>query len=241
MKLLTYIFFLVSISTASGQQCLISSGGSAAGQGGTISFSIGQIDYIPFSNISNAGVQQAYNSPILPVTGLTFSATKHEKSVKLKWETISELNSSHFIVQKSIDGIMFSTEIGTVLSKGNNSGINTYDLLDSFPRAGINYYRLKQIDKDGTFNFSKIIAVNFQTTNAISVYPNPTKDFLIIDLGNIGLNTQYQLFDLSGRIIKASTLLEKYNIISLTYIPQGTYFLKVIDPYNVSSFIVLKQ
>ncbi len=106
----------------------------------------------------------------LPLDLLSFDATKNNANVQLKWNSANEINFSHYNVQKSDDGNNFTT-----FTKVSATGSGNYQTTDEKPAAGQNYYRLQMVDKDGSFRFSKIINVPFDTkVNALAVYPNPS-------------------------------------------------------------------
>lgn len=109
------------------------------------------------ATISN--IKLAYNTSTLPVTFLSFDGKSEENGIRLSWKTASELNNHRFEILRATDGKNFQT-IGSVSGKGNSQQVTSYNYLDREPETGINYYRLKQIDKDGTESiFQKIVAV----------------------------------------------------------------------------------
>jgi hypothetical protein len=122
----------------------------------------------------------------LPVSLLDFNGLVRNKAIELVWSTAQETNSRYFDVLKSMDGISF-TEIGKVNAAGNSTGLRGYQFMDNTPANGINYYKLKQVDMDGRFVYSKNIAVNFgipseglrlvsTTDNAITVSMHSNKN-----------------------------------------------------------------
>lgn len=151
----------------------------------------------------------AVNCNPLPVSFGTFTATQKENSVELNWQTLTETNNDRFVVERSIDALKFSS-VGTIASKatnGNNLGVLNYQLTDAAPSQGTNFYRIRQIDKDGKSEFSKTIKVNYTglVNNDIIVqyYPNPAKQRLMIQLGS-GI-TEVKLIrfsDASGKTIR---------------------------------------
>jgi hypothetical protein len=112
------------------------------------------LDDITFDQISGAGCSSSGCSFPTPVTLISFTARENNSRAALEWVTASEQNSSYFSVEKSTDGVNF-TEIGTVNAQGNSSNPITYGFEDNhFNEAS--YYRLKMVDKDGTFKYSKL-------------------------------------------------------------------------------------
>jgi hypothetical protein len=127
-------------------------------------------------SISFAGSTATISCAPLPVTFLSFTATYSEekKGVELKWATASEIDNSHFDVEKSMNGMDFQ-KITEVEGSGNSTSEHNYFAFDSRPYyTEINYYRLKQVDYDGNFDYSDIVAVLVEHPQAyFSVSPNP--------------------------------------------------------------------
>ncbi|MEO1625720.1 MAG: hypothetical protein AAFV25_11235, partial [Bacteroidota bacterium] len=116
----------------------------------------------------------------LPAELIRFDAKRLNNSkVSLEWETASEINFSHFEIERSADGTNFQT-LARVASKGDFMTAASYGYTDVLPLGGVNYYRLKQVDTNGTFLYSDIRLLPFPMDASISVYPNPTAEFLYI-------------------------------------------------------------
>ncbi|MBN8822752.1 MAG: T9SS type A sorting domain-containing protein [Spirosoma sp.] len=113
------------------------------------------------------------NGSSLPVTLLSFTAKSDGDRVQLAWATTSEYNADTFVVERSSDLGEYKL-IGQVAAKGTTSERQSYSLIDSDPLPGINYYRLKQVDFDGTIHVYKPISAIIQVSEpVISVFPNP--------------------------------------------------------------------
>ncbi|MEO6550853.1 MAG: T9SS type A sorting domain-containing protein [Ferruginibacter sp.] len=132
----------------------------------------------------------------LPLNFISFTANQQKDAVQLKWTTASEVNASQFEVQWSTSGNIFNT-IGKVPS--NNRNVNDYVFNHLKPATAINYYRLKQIDKDGKYTFSKVIKVPFTNKESITIYPNPAHEKLTIQLPGGQALKSAKVFDASGR------------------------------------------
>jgi hypothetical protein len=120
--------------------------------------------------------------PPLPVTLVSFYAEKHGNDALLKWTTASEINNDYFEIQSSAnsrDEMSFEA-IGKVNGHGNSTSTNDYSFPDKRPsKTGVYYYRLKQVDYDGKFEYSNIVAVRFDNSNHFnleSIIPNPYSD-----------------------------------------------------------------
>ena len=174
----------------------------------------------------------------LPVELIKFEAKYQGVYNKLSWITASEHNNSHFEIQKSTDGINFIT-ISKTKGAGNSNQIIEYSYLDS--SQSIAYYRLKQIDFNGSFEYSKIIKVSGKkdmTLNVVSVSPNPSTDKIKIQINLADIQSiQFALYDKQGKkILTQSTTeySEDYTIINLdlSYLASDIYFLQTIVNQN---------
>ncbi|MFN4146819.1 MAG: T9SS type A sorting domain-containing protein [Runella sp.] len=113
-------------------------------------------------------------SNIVPVELIYFRGKAENNRVRLQWATATEINSSHFDIERSTDLREFG-RIGQTPSAGDSRQRIEYSFLDEAPLPGVNYYRLRQVDRDGTTAFSKIIAISTQSeTSRFVIYPNPS-------------------------------------------------------------------
>jgi hypothetical protein len=120
------------------------------------------------------------NGTPLPISLLEFNATPLVDAVGLTWLTASELNNDFFTIERSTDGFTFES-IHKESGAGNSNQMLNYSWVDHSPILGMNYYRLKQTDFDGTSTYSTIRSVNFNEPNTannswVNVYPNPAND-----------------------------------------------------------------
>lgn len=155
-------------------------GGSAPGGPG-YALQSGINDFSPFTISSEGGL--GWGSP-LPVELLSFSAKcTDEKTVKLDWSTASEKDASHFDVLKSTDGENWSM-IEQVPASGNSNTLLNYSFLDRNSVNGNQYYRLKQFDFDGKFEYLPMALANcddLEPSNSLNVYPNPSENIMFIE------------------------------------------------------------
>ena len=135
----------------------------------------------------------------LPVEFLSFDAQPDGKEVDVTWSTAAEFNSAYFMVQHSQDGIIFS-DVAKVNAAGNSSAYKVYSSVDTDPYNGVSYYRLKQVDNDGKFAYSDIVAVNMNEDGTFSIYPNPTSgSFTLLLSGEKGDQTRIVIRDVLGK------------------------------------------
>jgi hypothetical protein len=142
----------------------------------------------------------------LPVEYISFNAIAKNNKVDVTWSTASEVNSDYFIVEKSTNGSTFSP-IGKINAAGFSTTMHSYLFEDVHPAQGNNYYRLKQMDRNGTFEYSTVRVVNFKKS-AMNVYPNPvTAKVISVSLDNIeDENLEARLIDLSGKIVASTNM-----------------------------------
>lgn len=129
----------------------------------------------------------AYDLPlVLPVSFGSFTAEKQGSNALLKWTTEQESNTDKFIVERSTDGKDFF-QVGELNAAGNSSVQHSYQYTDAHPVKGDNIYHIKEVDKDGKYNYSEIRTLNFSDIKpTITVSPNPATNFVTIQIpGNI--------------------------------------------------------
>lgn len=179
----------------------------------------------------------------LPVNLLRFDATLNTKDVLLSWSTASEINNSHFIVQRSTDQKTY-TDLAAFEGKGSTQTISYYNYTDESAyrfsatnNAPVIYYRLKQVDLDGKVSFSPVRPVSFNSmkTDGITAYPNPFHDNTLIRISGTRADEKitYHLTDISGRLISAGNIksVDTETFFDITSLSQdlagGTFFLVV--------------
>ncbi len=200
-----------------------------------------------FSPFTFGSLSSAVNP--LPIELLDFTAALNaSQSVDVKWETATEVNNDYYTVQRSKDGVGFE-DLGDVKAKGNGSTRQHYLYTDIEPYTGLSYYRLKQTDKDGTYTYTKIVAIDRETEANLVVYPNPNEERIMNAQLGTGVSGDYQLvlLDVSGRCVYQSIqtcVAGDKNVFALDFgrdLSQGIYTLKASNSKNTFiSKIVLK-
>lgn len=163
-----------------------------------------------FSSFSKFGIGIA--SSALPIVLLDFKAKLVGDEVHLTWSTASEINNDYFTIEKTSDFNSFET-VTEVSGKGNSLVTSHYSAIDKFPYLGFCYYRLKQTDFDGKFNYSNIVAVNYTQEINFAVFPNP------VERGNI-IYLRINEANGNGVFVSIDNLLGG-NIYSMNLMPQG--------------------
>ncbi len=174
---------------------------------------------------------------VLPTIYKSLTVSKKSNAHRIEWITTSELNCKFFNIQRSNDGSVFET-IGTLNSKGidgNSSENLTYFFSDDKPFIGHNYYRLEQVDLDGNLSYSDVMDIVWSSDQSVvSIYPNPTKNVLHIDVTSNKISkTKVQVVDMNGRIIKSQTNNthkgSNYLTLDLTDVAIGVYGLEIYE------------
>jgi hypothetical protein len=173
------------------------------------------------------------NTSALPVELNSFSALCKDQEIKLDWSTSSETNNDFFTIEKSLDLINY-TMVGKVEGAGNSNNSLAYEYTDESSSSEIVYYRLKQTDYDGKFEYFGPVAVvcNNQNDDLINVYPNPANDFLIVS--NLPDNTEkVELTDLLGNLLLSDSVVveNKIEFKSLN-LAKGLYLLKIESDFK---------
>lgn len=136
----------------------------------------------------------------LPVKLTAFNGKKAGTVVNLGWTTHTEENSDRFTVERSLDNNNFIS-IGEVNASGNTTLVKTYGFTDAKPAAGVNYYRLKMTDKDGTYTYSPVVMIQMrESTSAASLFPNPCSNNLVISHPS-AKNAQVVIYSASGVVV----------------------------------------
>ncbi|MEP6675050.1 MAG: T9SS type A sorting domain-containing protein [Ferruginibacter sp.] len=203
------------------------------------------------TGVSGNGFQDAWlvkiAAGVLPVTLGDFTAKKiNENKIQLDWFTFSENNNSGFYVERSLDNTTSFSSIGFIAAKGTNGNSNQkldYTFTDNNNHKGINYYRLKQVDRDGKFIYSKILGINFNDKLSVQVFPNPVTDHVTINFEGLA-SGQYQvdMTALNGTVLSStrysiSTGMQQADLLLSKY-PAGTYLITITD---ISGNIFLKK
>lgn len=182
----------------------------------------------------------------LPVELKEFAATHTGETVELVWITVSEVNNDYFSVERSLDGVEFAS-IKTLKGAGNSSEPMQYQATDHSPIFGTSYYRLRQVDFDGSANFSNTIRVSWNLASDVIVYPNPSEGSFRINLSGLGSQVQVpiSLTQLNGNKIYDITLQADNNgrisevIQTTTQLTTGVYFLHLEVNGSVLTYKVI--
>ncbi len=173
----------------------------------------------------------------LPIELLSFEANYQEgQGVLTDWVTASEMNNHYFVLQRSNNAIDFE-DLTRIEGAGNSNSILTYSYLDKYPYPGTSYYRLKQVDFNGTISYSEVRSVEFLIGQP---YPNPTSGIIYLPmLPSIGENATIEIFNNLGQIILT---LPYSTTIDVSKMGRGYYTLKISTPQEQSySYKFIKE
>lgn len=172
-----------------------------------------------------------YTVSPLPIELISFDAIMNNKQVDITWTTATESNNDYYTIEKSKDGINFETS-SIVDAAGNSLSLINYKDIDSNPYQGISYYRLKQTDFNGTFSYSKIVAVNYSfSSDGMSIFPNPTDGELNINIKELeGKEVLVVIRDITGKECFSKVILSQENqqliaVDSEQKLASGTYII----------------
>lgn len=178
-------------------------------------------------------------SNILPVSLNSFTATAVKNTTLLNWSTASEVNSSYFTIERSSGSSGYSA-IGNVNSHGNSNQLQQYQFTDASPLTGDNFYRLKQVDKDGRYSYSKMVHVAFGKQPFIQAYPNPTRGMVKIG-GLNNANATLTVVDASGKTLHQYRSTGNDYTINIQSLTAGIYFVRVQQGEKVTTLKLVKQ
>lgn len=173
----------------------------------------------------------------LPIELVNFNAIQEdERSVKLEWQTASEINNDFFTIERSINAIDWEI-VKTIDGAGNSNTLINYSAIDNKPFMGLSYYRLKQTDFDGHFEYSAIKSVDFKEllTESVEIYPNPTDNKIQV-IGSANELSEVHIFNLLGQDVSNFTTINRINeskiTIDLSQLAKGVYYVKTRTSAN---------
>ncbi len=175
------------------------------------------------------GIDNVSIIAILPIKLTQFDIDCQNEIPVLTWTTVSETSNDYFTIERSSDAINFEP-VGTVRGNGSSSISYNYTWKDNNPIYGTVYYRLKQTDFNGAFEYHGVRTVSCEPTTKISIYPNPFKNDFMVQLSE---NTTYpitiEVIDYLGKTVYAQEIVTRSAIVNLNRLPANTYFVKIFN------------
>jgi uncharacterized repeat protein (TIGR01451 family) len=169
---------------------------------------------------------------VLPLKLISFNAVpQNENTTSLYWNTSNEINTHHFVVEKSNDGLAFNS-IKIVIATGRAN--NNYNAVVADANTGIVFYRLKIIDKDGSFVYSPVLKIDRRKNAAgFTILSNPVRDLIIIHTtGRTLHNTNASIINMQGVVVKTFYLKEGTQTVVINDLPSGVYYIRTINGSN---------
>lgn len=183
----------------------------------------GTLTNLAISGSSSNFVAQKTGLFMLPLSWLSFSARLINDGVELNWVTAQEENTREFTVERSINGSLWK-DLGRVAARPNTDKSGRYQFMDPTPANGLNYYRIRQTDLDGKFQYSKTIQVNVSFKGkSLQLFPNPvTGSSFTVHSKNNGTAS---LYDATGKLVMRRTVASGSNTFACGELPAGIYQL----------------
>lgn len=199
--------------------------------GGTIAFRIYPYEQDPAAQAATMRVDNVtiHGAALLPITLLNWTGEAREGGIWLSWVTASEQNHAYFAIERRTEQTGFE-EIDRLPGRGDSQERRDYTFFDPFPAAGLNYYRLRQVDRDGSHTFSEIIAIHYEPGQEIRVYPTLADASLKIDLRAMEASPAViRIRNLNGRQLLERQIAEPYRIqqLDVSALNEGIYLLVV--------------
>lgn len=170
---------------------------------------------------------------VLPVELINFNAVPEGNGVNVNWQTLSELNSESFTIERSKD-LQNWEFVGSVQSMGNSNTLIDYQYLDRFPLSNTSYYRLIQIDRNGRQTRSEARTVQFNEERSILLSSNPSSDGRIL-LTTSGINGAVVIRASDGRIVHRSSHLDRVEL----FLSSGVYYVEYANNDEAHQFKVI--
>jgi len=178
-----------------------------------------------FSNTASSIALSLNATTILPVTLKTFTASKAGSDISLAWEVENEIGFSHYEVEKSGDGASF-TKLSQVAA-----GKSSYTFTDAAPVSGTNLYRLKLVDKDGKFTYSKVVKADISLAATLSIFPNPAKSSVSVSHPAAVAGAIIRVSSLEGKTVLQQAVTTGYlqTQLSVGQLSKGQYLVEFIS------------
>ena len=214
--------------------CSVPTGSNTTAQSGSITSSAaGPTAFNSFSYFTLGRLNGTGKNP-LPIELLYFTAEPVNNTTELFWSTATETNNNYFTIERSKDGATFDLvkQVKSEAPNGNSTIALNYRTYDLSPYEGINYYRLKQTDYNGSFKSTNIVSVNFDKKSFVSIYPNPTSNSFFVNVSGDYDNASLKFMDALGReVLSQNISASNVNSISTSYLTSGIYYV-IIDNGN---------
>lgn len=201
-------------------------------------FSTQTVNFAQTQSIYGNQVMLGANNNPLPVELLSINAKANKLDAIVRWSTASEYNNRGFAIERSFDGTSF-TEIDFVKGAGNSKSTLQYSYqdVDVFTKTQVVYYRLKQVDMDGSYTYSEIVSVKQTASNIeqVAVYPNPIVSDVTVELETLTAGkAEIMITDITGKVIDKTTVevnqgFNKYTLNQTQQLTHGLYMISIVQ------------
>jgi len=165
----------------------------------------------------------------LPIELLAFTAECRSGKVVCEWTTATETNNDYFTVERSADGLHFES-VGAITAAGNSSSNISYSFTDEQPLPGNSYYRLRQTDFDGHYEYFHMLAVSCSNLpKEFSVYPNPNAGEFFVE--GAEQNRELVVTDMLGQVVMKTMIDSQKTKVDMSHLNKGIYFIST-DSYG---------
>lgn len=161
----------------------------------------------------------------LPIHLISFSAKKINQTALLEWVTTNDKTKSTFIIERSTNGIAFTT-IGKMDSRESNDSKVTYSYMDNdeLMNGSKLYYRLKVLNPDQTITYTKVVVVNWLKNNLVTIFPNPASKIIYVNGKAI---KHIDLLDISGKVVVAKSINTGSFSVDISGLANGIYTVRI--------------
>ncbi|UOR05828.1 right-handed parallel beta-helix repeat-containing protein [Hymenobacter aerilatus] len=207
---------------------------------GAYSFNYTATDNLGLESSAAATFSIPVGAP-LPVVLKQFAVVARKEDALVTWATAQELRSAYFAVERSLDGTQYS-EIGRVNGQGASSSSHTYSFTDAGigrELPGMVYYRLRQVDLDGTISYSPVQAIRFGASVVVQVLPNPASQELHVQLPVAG--ARCLIYSPAGSLLQTTTTTHTSATLDVRSLASGLYILRVEMPQGSSVHQFIKE
>jgi len=198
---------------------------------------------IEVSGFSEISVAFPSNGQTLPVTWNKVEGQLKNGRAEIKWSTSSESNTQKFELEHSWNAIDF-VKIFETPAAGYSTTEKVYGYLHTGVVWGRNYYRIKQVDRDGRLSYSSVVSIQkWEGGAALKVWPNPVQDRVTISFAEEATKTSWRLYSLQGQLLREGLVPDgaKQYAIAFGTIKAGLYLLQIVDQSGIQSFKLIKQ
>lgn len=175
---------------------------------------------------------------VLPLRLKSFTAQKMTEYVRLNWLTENEVNTSHFEVEKSSDSRSFKS-IAIINTEKEKTGSNNYSYTDADPQEGVQYYRLKMVDRDGGYSFSEVVKVDFGQVIPVQIFPNPAMHF--VDIKNVAGYDRLSISNMNGQTVVSKKISGNQDRVDISHLTPGVYVVLLSGDGNQQKLKLVKK